>query len=84
MEDGGKKSTGMYTADKHSNIYDMLGNICEWITEYSTYTDGNGDRTCTYRGGLFGNSPYYAANRRPLRSNYLFGDLGFRTQLYVK
>ena len=84
MGTGRITNTGMYTADRYNNIYDMLGNICEWITEYSTYTDSNGDRTCTYRGGLFGNRPYYAANRRPLRSNYIAGDLGFRTQLYVK
>ena len=45
----GEDPTGEYTADKYSNICDMLGNYYEWTTEY--YSGDNGH--CTIRGGNY-------------------------------
>ena len=75
-----KTNTGMYTADKYSNICDILGNCCEWTTEYYS----GSIHPCVYRGGLCIYSFYYAARRdysSTSNSNTLHS---FRTQLYIK
>ena len=77
-----KKSTGMYTADKYSNICDMLGNCWEWTTEYYSYSGGNGP--CVFRGGCYIHQYYYAANRDNATTNNSYTGTSFRTQLYVK
>lgn len=80
MEDGGKKSTGMYTADKYSNIYDMLGNCHEWTTEYCS----DSLNPCVGRGGGYHYSYYYAACRNSGSTSYSTTSDSFRTQLYIK
>ena len=47
---GNKDLTGAYAADKYSNICDVLGNVCEWTTEYSSSIG----YPCVMAGGYFG------------------------------
>ena len=56
-----RKSTGEDIHDKYSNIHDLLGNCCEWTTEY--FSDSLAYVPCVSRGGSYGNSSMYAANR---------------------
>ena len=79
-EDGGKTNTGMYTADKYSNIHDVLGNCREWTTEYST------SRPCVYRGGGYAGSTgsNYAATHNNRNSDVSAYWIGFRIQLYLQ
>ena len=55
----GKTLTGGYSNDKHSNIYDLLGNCFEWTTEYYS----GGSLPCVDRGGVYNNSIVFAASR---------------------
>ena len=71
-------NTGMYTADKYCNIYDMLGNCSEWTTEC-----GNGSFPCVNRGGSC-YTGYYAANRSTGGIDIVDPSQSFRIQLYVK
>ena len=75
---GWGRPTGEYTADKYSNICDMLGNYYEWTTEY--YSGDNGH--CTIRGGNYKGN--YAANRLDSDIDFAYGWLSFRIQLYIK
>ena len=70
---GTLKNTGA-TTDVVCNIYDMAGNLREWTTEYSS--SSGGCNSCVSRGGFYGSSGYYTANRSSdyaTRSNYPFG-----------
>ena len=80
IETKSKTNTGMYTADKYSNICDMLGNCREWTTEYSNYND----IACVIRGGNSDNSNGYAAYRMNSNTSYSAILYSFRTQLYIK
>lgn len=73
--------TGGYIADKYSNICDFLGNRREWTTEYSSFSAS--DSFCVGRGGDCYGSSVYAAYRDNFTTNYSFGYLGFRSQLYL-
>ena len=79
-----KELTGSYKengveSDKHSNIYDFLGNCWEWTTEYSSLKIS----PCVSMGGSYYYGDQYAAYR-----NYGSGNgnsVGsFRIQLYIK
>ena len=80
-----RTKTGMYIADKYSNVYDMLGNCYEWTTEYSSYSiSSRYIYPCVHRGG------YYPSNAM-CASDYYFSAKNnssvldsFRIQLYVK
>ena len=74
-------TTGEYEADKYNNICDFLGNRNEWTTEYYS---GGGYGPCVYRGGMYNNSGYYAAFRRSSSTYNSNGNVGIRTQLYIK
>lgn len=47
-----KLKTGEYLVDKYSNICDMIGNCCEWTTEYSDVTVF----PCIHRGAFYSTS----------------------------
>ena len=75
-----KELTGAYTADKYSNICDVLGNCWEWTTEcYS-----RSGVPCVGRGGSYDNSNVYAAGRGVFSTSVSNSDDSFRLQLYVK
>ena len=74
-----KELTGAYTADKYSNICDVLGNVYEWTTEYQNYKS-----PCVYRGGRYDGNVGYAAYRNFNSTTYSSSNIGFRTQLYIK
>ena len=76
-----KELTGVYEADKYSNIHDFLGNSYEWTTEYSSGSNG----TCVDRGGYyFSNTSYSAAYRYADPTTNIDSVGSFRLQLYVK
>ena len=75
----GKTLTGGYSNDKHSNIYDLLGNCFEWTTEYSSY----GSIPCVNRGGFYFSSNYFAAYRGGDSTSNSNSGLSFRLQLYI-
>ena len=68
------ENTGMYEADNYSNIHDILGNVSEWTTEYSSeygsvirggqYED-SGVQFPAYRNSAAGNVTYLSTNRFP-------------------
>ena len=77
---GNKLNTGAYSADNYSNIYDLLGNCCEWTTEYSSSSIGS----CVSRGGYYSNSSGYAVERACNGTSHSHSLISFRIQLYVK
>ena len=74
----GKTLTGGYSADKYSNIYDLLGNCREWTTEYSI-----GTGPVVPRGSFYYNSSTSAAERTAFRANASLPTYSFRLQLYI-
>ncbi len=82
-------NTGMYSKDNYCNIHDLLGNVAEWTTEWSDWTQIMSS-PCVLRGGdasttiRFLSSVGYAAIRDSYIVGYNDGYLGFRTQLYIK
>ena len=77
------KNTGE-TGDEKCHIFDMAGNVMEWTTEYSTYTDSAGERPCLSRGGNYNFSNYHTASRGYRTTADSVGSLGFRPLLYLK
>ena len=75
----GKTLTGGYSNDKHSNIYDLLGNCFEWTTEYYS----NGNVPCVTRGGNYLDSNNFAASRYYDSASFSVPGLSFRLQLYI-
>ena len=75
------KRTGEYKLDKFCNIYDLLGNVVEWTTEYS----GINNYPFVFRGGGYGYSNFFLAFRHYASSSYMNSaiDIGFRIQLYI-
>jgi formylglycine-generating enzyme required for sulfatase activity len=70
--------TGYYSVN---NIYDMAGNVTEWITENCAYF---GFSNLVIRGGDYSvsGSDYPAANRLYNGSDYESKSTGFRVVLY--
>ena len=79
LRTGGLQNTGMYVADNYSNIHDMLGNVHEWTTEYSS----DSTRICVRRGGSADYTILHAASRF-ISDTKAWDTVGFRTQLYIK
>ena len=75
-----KELTGAYTADKYSNICDVLGNCCEWTTEYSSRSGA----PCVLRGGDYSSSNGCADFRGNGSTSVSVSYGSFRLQLYVK
>ena len=74
-----KGSNAEGTKDVICNIYDMVGNCCEWTTETCSNADGH----CTIRGGDFYHSGYYTRDRNyinMIKSDYNYS---FRPILIV-
>ena len=79
------KNTGMYEADNYCNIYDIVGNVREWTTEYGRLY------RCVARGGYYDHTNYSADDRSCTNTNginfnstYSCDFIGFRIQLYIK
>ena len=77
-----KTNTGMYIADKYSNIYDILGNCFEWTTEYCK----NSNKPCVYRGGCYSDGTFYWPAGRCISgmSATFPNNVSFRVQLYLR
>ena len=73
--------------DKYCNIWDMSGNVYEWTTEYTTYSNGNNFYPCVVRGGFFSTNDSSAYCNTYGSFNH-FGTtnpgLGLRSLIYVK
>ena len=82
--------TGEYTvegeiSDKYSNVFDLLGNLSEWTTEYSSLILL--DKSCPWVGvgGNYSVTGNYAAIRNGTYNNDSSSgsDMSFRCQLYL-
>ena len=74
---------GEYEKDKYCNIYDMIGNLTEWTTEYAV-VDGYNEIVYTARGGNYWDSYFSASIRMVAPNNYEASGIGFRIQAYVQ
>ena len=72
------------TGDEKCKIFDMAGNLYEWTTEYSTFTNSSTASPCTVRGGSYSNSDYYTSYRGRSNATFSYSSLSFRPLLYVK
>ena len=80
-EDAILNDTGA-TTDNPCNIYDMAGNLCEWTTEYSSYSNIDDDYySCVTRGGFYNNGGYCTAGRYYGNATISVDALGFRAVL---
>ena len=72
------------TGDEKCKIFDMAGNILEWTTEYSIYTNSSNAYSCVGRGSDYNHSfrytSYNTRNYPTDKSCYI----SFRTTFYVK
>ena len=80
--------TGGYTvdgeiSDKYSNVFDLLGNLSEWTTEYSSLTLFDNSCPCVAIGGNYSVTGNYAALRNGTYNNSSGSDVSFRCQLYI-
>ena len=80
---GTLKNTGA-TGDEKCKIFDMAGNLCEWTTEYSTFTYSSIASPCAIRGGRFNYSSLYTSYRSFIDATYSYSGVSFRSLLYVK
>ncbi len=80
---GNKTQTGGYPEDCYSNIYDLLGNCCEWTTEYSSGTRASIAVPCVPRGSYYVYSSFYAAIRYDFTTGTSDPNISFRPSLYV-
>lgn len=76
---GVMRGTGSNEAWKAKNIYDLAGNLREWVSE----TNGNGQYTLRSNGyddnGLYGTASYGI-----LTDVYTWSNVGFRVVLYIQ
>ena len=73
--------TGIYKADEYNNIHDILGNVFELTTGYSSYNGA----PYVYRGaGADYSTTYFACCRGATTASYFHASTGFRVQIYVK
>lgn len=76
-----RTNTGEYENDCYSNIYDFLGNVYEWTTEYSS----DKQYESVFRGnGYNSNSTRYPALRDYSTNDLAYGSRGFRVELYLQ
>ena len=61
------------------NVYDMASNCREWTTE--TYSRSN--YPCPCRGGYYDDSGYYTSGRLYSYTSTSYGDISFRSLLYM-
>lgn len=61
-------------------IYDVIGNVREWTTEYSINSRGQ----YVNRGGYYDNGVFTASERRPYNDEAIYPSFGFRVILYIK
>ena len=80
---GTLKNTGA-TGNQKCKIFDMAGNIREWITEYSTSTNSIRADSCTNRGGCYYYSTDYTSVRDISSATYSNYFISFRMLFYVK
>ena len=80
---GTLKNTGS-TRDEKCKIFDMAGNIYEWTTEYSAYTNSSDGYPCTSRGGYYDDSYSYSSSRSFRSATDSYDIISFRPLLYVK
>lgn len=88
------KTTKAFTAtgknnDKYCNIWDMSGNVYEWTTESSSYSNNSFFIPCVYRGGSYsrarGKGYHYTSYRgNNITTSSYSSDHGLRPLLYVK
>ena len=73
-------TTGASDVCKKMNIYDLAGNVWEWILEYTAFTG----TPCAYRGGSYSgdSSGVPASNRDCSITTYSYSNIGFRPSLY--
>ena len=76
------KNTGEI-GEEVCKINDMVSNLLEWTTEYSTYTTSSKANPCSIRGGYYFYSSLYTAIRDYDRANNSFSSKGFRLTLYM-
>lgn len=80
-------TTGASEIVKAYNLYDVAGNVWEWIEETSFYGGNSSDQYRELRGGCFYNSsithPVYFRHGDNL-INYTGSYVGFRVVLYMK
>lgn len=76
----GTYKVGSDYVDCYNNIYDVIGNVREWTTEYSTHSRG----IYVNRGGYFDNNVFTVKERRPYNNEAIYPSFGFRTILYIK
>ena len=74
------ENTGYSDEWSVSNVYDLAGNVEEWVRE------SNGSDTNAVRGGKYcvDEQEYYANSRRDAAKSEQSTDLGFRVALYIK
>ena len=65
--------------DIRCNIYDMAGNVLEWVTETGTYSN----YPCVYRGGNYNYSIYFTSSRNGYETRSSSPYIGFRPTLYL-
>ena len=83
-----KANTGTNN-DKYCNIWDMSGNVYEWTTESSSYSNNSLFIPCVYRGGSYsrarGKGYHYTSYRgNNITTSSYSSDHGLRPLLYIK
>jgi hypothetical protein len=86
MGTGSIYKTSEYTyegniVDKYNNIFDVMGNLCEWTTEYGIKSDTD---KFVRRGGFCDNTSFSVRTRRTYGSYAKWASYGFRVVLYIK
>lgn len=75
-----KYKTGEYGKDCYSNIYDFLGNVYEWSTEYSSDVKFES----VFRGNGYKPGVRFPALRDYSNNDLVYESRGFRVQLYLQ
>ena len=75
-------NTGV-NSDEKCKINDMASNTREWSTEYCTNTNSSNASPCTYRGGSYSDSSFYADSRNYNYASSSYYNISFRCELYL-
>ena len=75
-------NTGV-NSDEKCKINDMASNTREWSTEYCTNTNSSNASPCTYRGGSYSDSSFYADSRNCNYASSSYYNISFRCELYL-